>query len=323
MNIPEQSVSALMKYGYTERESHFIYIVATFSGEFLRRQFTQFLGNAGRGGRETDFLKKAINAGHVHELSHRQENYRRYHLSARQIYAAIDKENSANRKRAEEIRAILKLKFLDFVLDNFNEDYLEEEADKLRFFTEQRGISRDLLPSKIYKNRHGTEATVRYFVDKFPLFVSTDAGPTAIPVFTYFEEEDERLTSFPAHLNWYKPLLFALNGQYKLIYVADDAKHFGRAEKQFQAVLSNPHRPLPPVLLNYFRLRQLWDNKRISQLSDQDLAELNRAEKRFSRPEHEKLYQQWIKGESPAITLPEQQKNNQQLGIFETCFLNL
>jgi hypothetical protein len=319
MTFPEQSITALMKLGYTERESQFLYVVATFSGEFLRRQFTHYLGNAGPGGREAEFLKKAISDGHIQELGYQQDNYRRYHLSARSIYRIIGKENSANRKETGETRAYLKLRILDFVLDNFNEDYLEEEADKVRFFTEQRGISRDLLPSKIYENRHGTEATLRYFVDKFPLFVSTDAGPLSIPVFTYFEPEDGRLVSFPAHLNWYKPLLSALGNQYKLIYVADTTEHFNRAEKQFQAVLSNPHQAPAPGLLNYFRLRKLWEDNKLSQLSDQDLAELNRAEKKFSRPEHEALYQQWIRGTPQSGQL----MTSQQLGLFETYFLSL
>jgi hypothetical protein len=323
MKIPEQSVSALMKFGYSERESQFLYIVATFSGNFLRRQFTHFAGNTGRGGCEAEFLKKAISAGHVQELSYKQDNYRRYHLCARSIYRAIDKENSANRKEAGEIRAVLKLKFLDFVLDNFNEDYLEEEGDKVRFFTEQKGVSRDLLPKKVYENRHSINSTVRYFVDKFPLFVSTDLGPVPIPVFTYFAEEDQRWSSFPAHLNWYKPLLRALNGQYKVIYVGDTANNFSRAERQFQAVLSSPHQAPAPALLSYFRLRKLWADKKYSQLSDQDLADLNKGEKRFSKPEHEGLYQQWIKGEPSAATLSEKQTSSQQLGLFEKYFLSV
>jgi hypothetical protein len=291
MKIPEQPVAALMKFGYSERESQFLYVVATFSGNFLRRHFTEFIGASGPGWPEAEFLKKGTSMGHLREIPYKRSTQHRFHLSARSVYRAIDKENSANRKEAGNSRSILKLKFLSFVLDNFNEEYLEEEADKVRFFTEQRSISRDLLPSKIYENRHGTQATVRYFV--------------------------------PAHLNWYKPLLFALKGEYKLIYVADDAKHFERAEKQFEVVLSNPHRPHPPALLNYFRLRQLWENKKISQLSDQDLAMLNRAEKTFSRPEHETLYQQWIRGGPPSMKPQAEPRTAGLHGTFETYLLNV
>lgn len=323
MTFPDDSIAALMRLGYTERESQFLYIVATFSGIFLRRQFTQFLGNAGQGGREADFLKKAVSQGHIRELSHKQDNYLRYHIAARLIYRLIDKENSANRKQPGEPRANVKLRMLDFVLDNSNEDYLEEEADKTRFFTEHRSISRELLPATTYQNQHGTETTVRYFVDKFPLFLSTDDGPAPIPVFTYFPEEDERLTNFPTHLNRYKPLFLSLKGQYKLVYVADTTKHFDRAEKQFTAVLSNPHQTYSPVILKYFRLRKLWEDNKLSQLSPQDLAELNQAEKKFSKPEHQKLYERWTKGEPPPMPSAGPPITNPELGLFETYFLNV
>jgi hypothetical protein len=323
MTFRDHSIDVLIRLGYTERESQFLYLVATFSGIFLRRQFTQFLGNAGRGGREAEFLKKAISDGHIRELPHKQDNYRRYHLSARSIYRLIAKENSANRKEAGEIRANVKLRILEFVLDNFNEDYLEEEPDKTRFFTEHRGIGHELLPAKTYPSLRGAQSTARYFVDKFPLFISTDAGTTLMPVFTYFPEEDERLTNFPTHLNWYKPLFLSLKGQYKLIYVADTAQHFDRAAKQFTAVLSNPHQTHSPALLKYFRLRKLWEDNKLSQLSARDLAELNQAEKNFSRPDHEKLYQQWTRGEPPPTALSRQPESHQALGQFETYFLNI
>jgi hypothetical protein len=323
MKIPEQPVATLMKFGYSERESQFLYVVATFSGNFLRRHFTEFIGASGPGWPEAEFLKKGISMGHLREIPYKRNTQHRFHLSARSVYRAIDKENSANRKEVGDSRSILKLKFLSFVLDNFNEDYLEEEADKICFFTEQKGVNRDLLPSKIYENRHGTQVTARYFVDKFPLFIENDGSASAIPTFTYFEDEYENVTSFPAHLNWYKPLLFALKGQYKLIYVADNAKHFGRVEKQFEAVLSNPHRPHPPALLNYFRLRQLWENKKISQLSDQDLATLNQSEKKFSRPEHEQLYQQWIRGILPGMNRQTEKITAEPHGMLETYLLNV
>lgn len=323
MKFPEQSINALIKFGYTERESQFLYLVATFSGNFVRRHFTDFIGAAGPGWPEAEFLKKVIQRKHVHEIPYRRSTFRRFHLAARSVYEAIDKGNSSNRKPASDFRAVLKMKMLSFVLDNFNEDYLEEEADKVAFFTEQQGISRQLLPRKNYESQRRTEHTVRYFVDKFPLFISADSRPQPIAVFTYFEEEVERLTGFPAHLNWYKPLLFSLQGQYKFIYVADTPKNFHRAEKQFEAVLANPHQAPSPALLNYFRLKRLWDERKLSQLTDSDLAALNQAEKKFSQPEHEQLYRQWVTRDQPAAHPEAERSIAPRLGTFETYLLNI
>ena len=321
MIIPDQAVMALMKFGYTERESQFLYVVATFSGNFLRRHFTEFIGNACHGRPEDDFLRKAINNGHVCEISFRRGNYRRYHLSSRLVYGAIGKENSSHRKHARNTQAILKLRVLDFVLDNFNEDYLEEENGKVNFFTRQKNISRDLLPSRTYDSRNGSTHTTRYFVDKFPMFlVELSTGSNPLPVFTYFENEYESTTSFATHLTWYKPLLDSLSGQYRFIYVASKMDNFPRAEAQFQVVLSNRHQP--PALLSYFKLRKLWEANELGHFSDKEIDSLNEGRKMFSRPEHQELYQSWLKGQSPnakqILTTPTSLDMD---GMFETYLL--
>ena len=321
MNIPEQAIMALTKFGYTERESQFLYVVATFSGTFLRRHFTEFSGNAGRGRPEDDFLRKATTSGHVREIPFRRCNYRRYHLCSRAVYGAIGKENSSHRKEARNTRAILKLRILDFVLDNFNEDYVEEETDKVQFFSSQKNISRDLLPSRTYDARHGSKSTTRFFVDKFPLFLADlSTGSNPVPVFTYFENEYESTTSFATHLSWYKPLLDSLSGQYRFIYVAPKMDNFGRAEAQFQVVLSN--RRHAPALLSYFKLRKLWEANELGRFTDKEIDSLNEGRKKFSRPEHQELYRQWLNGQLPnAKQILASQAAVITDGMFETYLL--
>ena len=320
MNIPEHAVMALIKFGYTERESQFLYVVATFSGNFLRRQFTEFTGNACHGRPEDDFLRKAIKSAHVREIPFRRSNYRRYHLCGRSVYGAIGKENSSHRKEARNTKAILKLRILDFVLDNFNEEYLEEENDKVEFFASQKNISRDLLPSRTYDSRNGSNNTTRYFVDKSPLCLACESGSNPVPVFTYFENEYESTTSFATHLTWYKPLLDSLSGQYRFIYVAPKMDNFARAEAQFQVVLSNRHNP--PALLNYFKLKKLWEANQFSSFSDKEIDSLNEGRKIFSRPEHQELYQRWLKAElSNAKQILATPTSLSTDGMFETYLL--
>lgn len=321
MNIPEHAVMALIKFGYTERESQFLYVVATFSGNFLRRHFTEFTGNAGHGRPEDDFLRKATSSGHVREIPFRRGNYRRYHLCSRAVYGAIGKENSSHRKEARSTKAILKLRILDFVLDNLNEDYLEEETDKVEFFAGRKNISRDRLPSRTYDARHGSDSTTRFFVDKFPLSLAhLNAGSGPVPVFTYFENEYESTTSFASHLSWYKPLLDSLSGQYRFIYVAPKMDNFARAEAQFQVVLSNSHHP--PALLSYFKLRKSWEANEIRHFTDKEIDSLNEGRKKFSRPEHQELYQQWLNGQPPnAKQILATQTAIIPDGMFETYLL--
>jgi hypothetical protein len=40
------------------------------------------------------------------------------------------------------------------------------------------------------------------------------------------------------------------------------------------------------ALLNYFRLRKLWENRQLDQLSGDDFAVLNHGEKKLATPDH-------------------------------------
>jgi hypothetical protein len=318
MNIKAEHIESLTKLGYTERESQFLYIVATHSGHFLRRQFSEFAGTA-RGRADHEFLSEAIKRGHVCEYSYTGLHTKRYHLYSRIVYRAIDKENSANRKAGSEAKANLKLRILDFVLDNPHEDYLEEESDKVRFFTVERGISQALLPARVYESDSASDKTLRCFADKFPLFLSkTEANP--LISFTYFEDNFETSSRFASHLKSYKPLLKALDEPCKLIYVGNDASRFDRAEKQFKAMMADPDgQPYYPTLSAYFRLRKLWQEKHYEEFTDRDYVALNRGEKKFSKPEHEGLYEQWLTGK--IANQDSAQSPLQNSAIFETYYL--
>ena len=298
MNIQNEQLQELTKLGYTERESAFLYTVATFSGHFLRKQFERFLA-VSHGQPAHDFIQKCIQQDHVHEVPYMQSNHRRYHLFSRVIYRAIGKENSANRKAGSECKANSKLRVLEFVLSHFKYEYLEEESDKVAFFTTRKNIGIDVLPVKVFDGKVPGQNTTRYFIDKFPILLGeSKSDRELIPAFTYFEHEYASLDNFAAHLRSYKPLLDALDGRYRFIYVAEHNKHFDRAQKLFHSVLSSPaSQPFFPLMLAYFRLRRLWEEKRLDQLSDQDYVTLNRGEKRFAAPEYQALYQQWQAGE--------------------------
>ena len=43
-------IESLKRLGYTEREAEFLHLVAVHSGFFFQRQFSQYLGIAGRRG---------------------------------------------------------------------------------------------------------------------------------------------------------------------------------------------------------------------------------------------------------------------------------
>ena len=97
MKIPIDRINALSTFGYTEREAEFLYMVATFSGFFVQRQFASYLGINGRGP-ITDLITKTLQKEHAREYRAENGSRKMYHLFSHSLYAAIGKENSRNRK---------------------------------------------------------------------------------------------------------------------------------------------------------------------------------------------------------------------------------
>jgi len=66
----------------------------------------------------------------------------------------------------------------DFILANQDLNYFETAQDKVRFFCDQLGIPKESLPAKVYEGGPESKPSLRYFFDKFPLFL---AAPFLVP----------------------------------------------------------------------------------------------------------------------------------------------
>src|SRR5215471_5548870 len=148
MKIAKERIVALEALGYTEEESRFLYIVATHSGYFVPRQFVEFNGAGARKGSPslTDKLKKR---GHATWREY-QNVGGVYHLSSRTVYRLTDRENLSHRYRHSIDFIRTRLLLLDFILANHSYTYLETEQDKVRFFSDKLGISKQLLPARAF-----------------------------------------------------------------------------------------------------------------------------------------------------------------------------
>jgi hypothetical protein len=183
MNFKDQDIAAIQTLGYTQIEAQFLYLVAVHSGYFVSRQFLAFSGTKW-GKRSNSFVAKLESRGHA-----TWREYDRtggvYHLFSKTLYRYIGKENLRNRRRhsVEFIRTRLLL--LDFVLAHLDFEYLETESQKVQYFCQSLGLSKAILPAKTYEGGPHTEPTLRYFVDKFPLFLApsspAEASASATP----------------------------------------------------------------------------------------------------------------------------------------------
>jgi hypothetical protein len=322
MNVPTDRMNALTTFGYTERESEFLYTVATFSGFFLQRQFAGYLGINGRGP-VTDLIAKTLQKKHAREYRPEGGPRKMYHLFAHSLYTAIGKENSRNRKAGRYgllDKPSIRILTLDFVLAHPDKCYLEEEADKVEYFAQHEHIRPDEIPSQTFTGKAGS-VTRRHFIERFPIFVSGN-GATSSVALTYIEDEVRSLQTFGSFLQRYRALLVAGQGRFKLIFASDSALSFPAVERLFRQTFSptQSQRQLSQ-LKRFFWLRKMAEEKRFKELAHQDVIEWQQGVKRYSSPECESQYEVWKK----TGTVPELKADTaaqSKIPTFETYLIS-
>lgn len=295
--MPDEHISAIQTLGYTADEARFLYVVATYSGYFVPRQFIAFTGLSW-GKRSQHFTGKLQKHGHATWREY-YDIGGVYHLFSKTLYRLILRENLRNRRRhsLEFIRTRLLL--LDFILANLQHDYFETDQDKVRFFCDELGIPKKVLPAKAYEGVSTPEPTLRYFVDKFPLFLdSSDSSSSPVVTLSYVDPGQASLAGFAHHLHAYTPL-FQYLAHFRFHYIAYSSVHFVRADQCFSSLVKAPLRQVGSEdLERYFRLREAWERKQDGMLSNEDIEWLDQANQRFGGARVEWLYKFWSSDES-------------------------
>jgi hypothetical protein len=295
VNIPQEKIQALRAFGYTDDEARFLYIVATHSGYFLARQFLNFVG-AKRGYRTHSLAQKLITQGHGTMREYRR-NGCIYHLYSRKLYARIGHENLRNRRRhrLEAIRT--RLLGLDFILANQRYQYLETEGEKVAYFCDGLHIEKQLLPVKVYVGGPESQPTLRYFVDRFPMFLGSDFGSDPpVVTFSYVDPGLESLAAFVTHLRQYQPLLRELPA-FRFLYISNAPVHFAKATELFNSLVEAPlESDVATGLVRYFKTQMIWETSQFGTLTKHDLLFLNQAKQRFRGERFEILLRNWKAG---------------------------
>lgn len=278
-------------FGYTKRESEFLFLVATHSGYFTNRQFKRF-AQTESGSVSHAFIRKLLDRKHVSYQAYRSGG-RVYHLFARKLYQAIEQENLRTRKKHQLDYVKTRLVALDFVLGHSQHHYLETETQKVAFFENEFALSRETLPVKQYRARRSADFSPRYFVDGFPMFVDGRSSPPVV-TFTFVEAGAVSLESFATHMRSYLRLFHALP-KLELVYLAPTPRLFHRAEAEFYRLLYGAsHRTQSANPLNYFRVRKAWEAK--ERVASADVVLLKEAQVRYAARPFEDLYEKWRKG---------------------------
>jgi hypothetical protein len=294
----ENRVAALRRFGYSDQEASFLCLCALHSGYFLRRQFAHFVGK-GDGGTVTEFVRRVLAFGHARSSTWRQ-NTQLYHLCARPFYHAIGEPDNRHRRRREWMQAKNKIMGFDFVLAHRGEHFLATEREKLAYFADTSKIDLAKLPSKLYRSASDRDFTSRYFVDKYPIFVNNAPDPHGSQVsFCFVDEGLVSLSRFESYLALYRPLFQSLPN-FQLIYVADTTAHFkasGAMFQRFQGQTANGSSTCNSIdieeLLTYFRLRDLYERRKLDGFDRSQLLRLRNGRETFSKPEIDALYLTW------------------------------
>ena len=296
MNFSATHVGRIMGLGYTEAEAQFLYLVAVFSGYFTLRQFRAFTGSHA-GKRPTSFAQKLLDKGHARVCA-QVRTAALFHLFSRKVYGEMHKDNLRNRKRHSFDFMRTRLVLLDFVLANLEYTYFETEQEKVDFFCNKLRIPLDSLPAKVYEGTSPDQQTIRYFVDKFPLFLSPPlVGLPPVVTFSYIDSGFERPFNFASHLATYRSVFQQLSS-FRFVYVAAKEAYFQGAEERFRSVVRRPlEKDISGDIERYFRIRRKWENHGYIIPVTADLEFLGEARRRFHEERIESLYEAWLSNE--------------------------
>jgi len=260
----------------------------------VARQFLAFT-DAHWGKRTTIFWNKLQTKRHARTPNAFQRAERSITCSPAVSTARSTRENIRNRREHEIEFIQRRIGMLDFVLLNQGYQYLETEPEKVNFFCDQLRVPNQFLPSKIYHGQRTSQPTVRYFVDKFPMFVASDASSPVV-TFTYLHGSEASLTEFVHHLEVYLPLFRQLSA-FRFLYLARVDSHFEKAKELFDSLVTIPlGSDVSADLLRYFQIRKTWDLSRYTSLTEADLIFRNQAKTRFAGQRFEHLYRGWKVG---------------------------
>jgi hypothetical protein len=320
MKMCLEQIERIKGLGYTEAEAQFLYIVAIHSGYFTLRQFCTFT-HAARGKRSFLFARKLLQSEHASMCDYPGVGPV-FHLFSRTVYGQMEKDNLRNRRRhsVEFIRTRLLL--LDFILANQTLAYFETEQDKVRFFCETMGMPKDCLPAKVYEGRPDSQPTVRYFVDKFPLFLAPPvSGAPPVVSFSYVDSGFHTPSGFLTHLAAYQRIFRQL-ATFRFLYIAAKDAYFQIAEQAFRSLVKRPlESDTSAEILRYFHIRKKWENHEYVVPVTADFEFLTEARQRFRGHRFESLYHAWGSGELTEQNLRTEflQLQPGQTVFFDTC----
>jgi hypothetical protein len=305
MNYNETHIQLLQThYGYTERAARFLWLVAHFSGTFIRHQFIQFLGTSDGHPTQT-MIDRGVDQTHLRGYAIQDADPRiiRYHLYNKPFYRNLGQPNSNYRRDTQSTELLrIRLFALDYVLANLDNTYLLTEPAKTEYFTQTLGIASDLLPGRTYGHPTTKDQTFVPFVDKAPIFID-ESGTIH---FAYIDDKTLTSSYFETHLDQYSALLSALTTPWSLTLVCWEPTKVDSYRKEFERRFLDSSRKSAPArpdskLIRYFELTTAVEEKRLGDIGKDGILERIALAKVYDTPANKIRYADWKTGKEPVI----------------------
>lgn len=295
-----QQISNLKSFGYTEREATFLAIAALHSGYFLRRQYCAFSGT-GFGTPDNALIEKTLELRHVREISLRYHR-KLYSIQSKPLFEALGETDNRNRRLHEPQTIKARLMGLDYVLGKPNACWYPTEDDRVSLFVDDFGIEKQHLPVKRYVSRNGGRQTLRWFVDKPPVFTEPPDKTVRI---CFADPGYHTGDAFASFLSDYRPL-FARLERFGIIYIACYAAsaHRGQAifDRSFCTAAASPLDPVHSDLTQYFEDRYEHEMKGLAGFDHERLNRYRDARRQFANRRVDELFALWKEEGAAAMT---------------------
>jgi hypothetical protein len=296
----EQRVAIIAGLGFTPRQARFLTLVALHSGYCLRRQYATFAGLE-YGKNVSAFLERLVARKLARRITFRRDRGHIYHLFARSIYAALRQDDNRNRRYASPALIARKLMLLDFVLMQPERDWYVTEPEKVDLFTNKLGVPVHALPHRTYEAvRRLAGPTVRYCVQKLPIFVTTN--PTRVHFVCLVTDPNAR--DIGLFVREHYPLLTQL-AAYTLVvvrpsHITNDPDCTAACERAMRAMATAPRALDEATLPWYFDARRRIEHGQLRTLSVADIDRYRTCRTRAGGT-LDALYSQWVEHQGPPI----------------------
>lgn len=288
MNIEQlTAIDNLRDLGFTARQAEFLYLVGTHSGVFTLNHFRTFIKSATYGGREMRLMEK-LEARHFVTRIGITRTYQVIHIDNKAFYRAILAEDSRLRREMSPSLMRQRLQYMDYVSRNPEAWYLTSDESRMDLLTGQFLVPEEALPRQVYKSRKSGTTAVRYFPERFPMFVMETPKDVSLGV-VYGEDPANSFQSVRKFIAANRAFFDAVPCLH-FIYVSSSERRCQLTMRLLSSTFSSTHTVATPDLERYFALRKRIDDRQERTFSADDYAFWEAAFKRFRDAKYEPLY---------------------------------